>query len=187
MTFEVIVPEGAIAILSQRWAQRGRFGNVTEVLDTFDREQLLVIAFVAIGFITTIHCDSVLALCPAPRDADGGGGLLSFSAWYVSEGWGICGGRGGQEVHILTLTRSRPNDTFCPIPFYQLPERRAWLEPNSLRGRTRGETRKLLDGRALPVDMPRRDRARRRGQRRQVGMGGGVCAGAVTREPLAAG
>mmetsp|Transcript_47831 Transcript_47831/g.133096 ORF Transcript_47831/g.133096 Transcript_47831/m.133096 type:complete len:82 (+) Transcript_47831:1561-1806(+) len=81
MIFEVLVPEVMIATLSQRWAQRGRFGNVTEALDTFDREQLLVVAFVAVGFITATHGMCVAALCPAPRDADGGGGLLSFSAW----------------------------------------------------------------------------------------------------------
>ena len=83
MVFEVIVPEGLIAALSQRWARRGRFGNVTEVLETFGRQQLLVVAILTICSITMMQYAILRnALCPAPRDADGGGGLLSFSAWY---------------------------------------------------------------------------------------------------------
>ena len=82
MVFEVIVPEGAIAVLSQRWARRGRFGNVTEALENLDRNQTLVVAFVAIGFIMFFHGYFVSAsMCVAPRNADGSGGLLSFSAW----------------------------------------------------------------------------------------------------------
>ena len=81
MVFEVVVPEGAIAVFSQLWAQRGRrFGNVTEALDSFDRNQILAVAFVVIWFMVFTHHLSVRALCIAPRDADGGG-LLSFSAW----------------------------------------------------------------------------------------------------------
>ena len=81
MIFEVFVPECTIAILSQRWARTGQFGNVTKALGTFGREQMLVVAFVAVIFITYTQMICLIALCPAPRDADGGGGLLSFSAW----------------------------------------------------------------------------------------------------------
>lgn len=35
MVFEVIVPELCIAMVSQKWARRGRFGDMTENLRKF--------------------------------------------------------------------------------------------------------------------------------------------------------
>ena len=76
------MPEGAIAVLSQRWARRGRFGNVTEALENLDRNQTLVVAFLTIAFIMYVHFSFMgTSMCMAPRNADGSGGLLSFSAW----------------------------------------------------------------------------------------------------------
>lgn len=82
MVFEVIVPEGAIAVLSQRWSQRGAFGDATQALGAFDLQQVLVIALISVTFITSNHWIVLGSLCVAPNDADGGRGvgLLSFSA-----------------------------------------------------------------------------------------------------------
>ena len=80
MVFEVIAPEAAIAVLSQQWSVRGRFGDVTQALSTFTLQQTMVAALVVIVCITVAHVGTLTALCVAPRDTDGGGGLLSFSA-----------------------------------------------------------------------------------------------------------
>ena len=50
---------------------------------------MLVIALVTIVWITDTHWNAIQALCVAPRDADGGGGLLSYSACcpYLEGPW----------------------------------------------------------------------------------------------------
>lgn len=80
MAFEVIVPEGVIATLSQQSAQPGRFGNVTEALDSFTRQQILMVGYLAVVFIARWHWDVLKTMCVGPRDVAGGGGLLSISA-----------------------------------------------------------------------------------------------------------
>ena len=55
-------------------------GDVTAALALFDTRRTLVIAFAAIMFITETHLQCLKSLCIAPRNLDGGGGLLSFSA-----------------------------------------------------------------------------------------------------------
>ena len=87
--FEAIIPEVIIAVVSQRWSREGKFGDVTAALKSFDRSHLLVVAFVVVIWITDTHWNALSALCAAPRDLDGGGGLLSFSACcpYLEPGW----------------------------------------------------------------------------------------------------
>ena len=80
MLFEVFVPEGAISILSQLWAEHGQFGDVTQAMESFTRCQVLAVSLVAVSFISTMHFSGLGALCIAPAHADGGGGLLSLSA-----------------------------------------------------------------------------------------------------------
>ena len=55
-------------------------GDITKAANAMDHQQVLVLGFVAIAWITYIQCHGLRALCIAPRDADGGGGLLSFAA-----------------------------------------------------------------------------------------------------------
>ena len=74
---EAVAPEMLISILSQRVTS---FGDVTGALGSIGSKQILIIAFISISSITYMHGNFLQNLCVSPRDADGGGGLLSFGA-----------------------------------------------------------------------------------------------------------
>lgn len=82
MLFELVIPEIILAAISQKLSesQRGRFGDMTEALRDFGLKEMAVVAFIAVTSIAMMHSHFLGALCLAPADADGGGGLLSFSA-----------------------------------------------------------------------------------------------------------
>ena len=80
MLFELVLPEIVLAILSQKFAKRGEFGDMTQALQrTSKMKNMLITAFTAVTTVCYMHMYFVEALCPAPRDVDGGGGLLSFA------------------------------------------------------------------------------------------------------------
>mmetsp|Transcript_72976 Transcript_72976/g.207986 ORF Transcript_72976/g.207986 Transcript_72976/m.207986 type:complete len:170 (-) Transcript_72976:490-999(-) len=82
MLFELVIPEIILAAISQKLseARRGRFGDMTEALRDFGAREIAVVAFIAVTSIAYMHGHFLGALCLAPTDADGGGGLLSLSA-----------------------------------------------------------------------------------------------------------
>eukprot|EP00619_Florenciella_sp_RCC1007_P001408 CAMPEP_0205904698 /NCGR_PEP_ID=MMETSP1325-20131115/889_1 /ASSEMBLY_ACC=CAM_ASM_000708 /TAXON_ID=236786 /ORGANISM="Florenciella sp., Strain RCC1007" /LENGTH=253 /DNA_ID=CAMNT_0053270513 /DNA_START=30 /DNA_END=791 /DNA_ORIENTATION=- len=88
--FEVMVSEGSLAYLSQKWSRmfgESHFGDVVEVMksETFSKKNQLVIGIVTICMVTYMHKVMIEALCPTPWN-DTGKGLMSFSACCSEDG-----------------------------------------------------------------------------------------------------
>eukprot|EP00618_Florenciella_parvula_P017442 CAMPEP_0119465102 /NCGR_PEP_ID=MMETSP1344-20130328/386_1 /TAXON_ID=236787 /ORGANISM="Florenciella parvula, Strain CCMP2471" /LENGTH=701 /DNA_ID=CAMNT_0007497343 /DNA_START=366 /DNA_END=2470 /DNA_ORIENTATION=+ len=81
MLFELILPEIVLAILSQKWAKQGEFGDMTQALRrTSTMQNMLITGFTAVATASYMHMYFIEALCPAPRDVDGGGGAALVRA-----------------------------------------------------------------------------------------------------------
>ena len=82
MLFEVVIPEGLIAYVSQVLSIRlgeHRFGNMIEALSqNFGYHNMAIITFVTITTVATVQYQLVQSLCPTPHSD--GDGLMAFTA-----------------------------------------------------------------------------------------------------------